>query len=351
MALDRKEANLKMLNEASDLQSKTKESVFRIQKQVAETEDLGTQTIEQLRRQGQQMDEINTEIEGVGAKLDHSEQLMTTFDFWAFNWFGGKKRQAHKDAAAQIEEANKAEHSRVRELFENQKYDGLASKWRPAGMSLVNNPSISAPEIFDPNSTAPDSRWAIDYALAKIDAEGWTYAGDFNFLNKNGVGEESAKWNCYVRRRKWKYSEGKGSGGATDAIRERQDARVAKNRADKTGTQADKVGYVPRNRGAAPTASGLTSSAMNRGGKKDDQDLDPESAAGLAKIKAQDSEINDGLDNISRALDKIGNIAGSINDETKAQNKKLEKMEGSMQNTMEKQTVVNARLKQIKDHA
>ena len=55
MATDRKEANLKMLNETSDIQNKTKETVFRIQKQVEETQELGVATIEQLRRQGAQM--------------------------------------------------------------------------------------------------------------------------------------------------------------------------------------------------------------------------------------------------------------------------------------------------------
>lgn len=81
------------------------------------------------------------------------------------------------------------------------------------------------------------------------------------------------------------------------------------------------------------------------GGRKQnaDQELDSESAAGLGRVKAQDQEIDDGLDSIARTLDKLGNIAGAINDETKTQNKKLEKMENSMQKTQEKQTVVNAR--------
>lgn len=55
MAVDRKEANLKMLNEASQIQAQTKEAIWRIQKQAAEAEGLGVQTLEELRRQGQQM--------------------------------------------------------------------------------------------------------------------------------------------------------------------------------------------------------------------------------------------------------------------------------------------------------
>ncbi len=55
MTMDRKQANLQKLQEASDLQDKTKESVFRIQKNLQETETVGAATLEELRRQGQQM--------------------------------------------------------------------------------------------------------------------------------------------------------------------------------------------------------------------------------------------------------------------------------------------------------
>lgn len=55
MAVDRRDANLKMLNDASDVQNKTKDAIWRIQKQAAEAEDIGAKTLEELRRQGQQM--------------------------------------------------------------------------------------------------------------------------------------------------------------------------------------------------------------------------------------------------------------------------------------------------------
>jgi hypothetical protein len=55
MAVDRKDANLNMLAEAHDTQDKTKEAIWRIQKQTNEAEEIGNQTLEELRRQGQQM--------------------------------------------------------------------------------------------------------------------------------------------------------------------------------------------------------------------------------------------------------------------------------------------------------
>lgn len=55
MAVDRKDANMKKLKEADKIQDKTKEAIWRIQRQAAEAEELGTQTLDELRRQGQQM--------------------------------------------------------------------------------------------------------------------------------------------------------------------------------------------------------------------------------------------------------------------------------------------------------
>ena len=38
---------------------------------------------------------------------------------------------------------------------------------------------------------------------------GWTYADSFGTLNSKGQGMAAAKWNCYVRRRKWRHHEQK----------------------------------------------------------------------------------------------------------------------------------------------
>jgi hypothetical protein len=55
MAVDRRDANMKKLKEADKIQDKTKEAIWRIQRQAAEAEELGAQTLDELRRQGQQM--------------------------------------------------------------------------------------------------------------------------------------------------------------------------------------------------------------------------------------------------------------------------------------------------------
>ena len=56
--MDRREANRAVLAETSSIQDKTKDSTIRTQQKVAEIEDMGTTTLDQLRRQGQQM--VNT---------------------------------------------------------------------------------------------------------------------------------------------------------------------------------------------------------------------------------------------------------------------------------------------------
>ena len=80
MALDRREANLDMIRKAEEQQAATKETVFRIDRQLAETEEIGSQTLEELRKQGAQMEDINSDLDKVSSKLDESANLQSTFD-------------------------------------------------------------------------------------------------------------------------------------------------------------------------------------------------------------------------------------------------------------------------------
>jgi hypothetical protein len=219
MAVDRKEANMKMLQDTNAIQEKAKESVFRAQRMGAEAEQIGVKTLDELRRQGQQMDDINNEIGSVSTKLDQSQALQSRFDRWAGNWIGGKKSAALREAASEITERNVNEHTKIKEVFEHQKFDGIARKWRKNGMVLCTDPSISCDDVFDPalQETLEKTSWSVDFSLQGIDPEGWTYGYDFATLNKIGVGDKEPKWNSYVRRRKWRYVEQKTSaGGAID---------------------------------------------------------------------------------------------------------------------------------------
>ena len=154
----------------------------------------------------------------MSSKLDTSKALQSKFDAWAGNWFGGKRRQAMNEAAAEIQERSKEEHTRIKEVFQHEKFDPISRSWKRGGLVLCTDPNVYCNDVFDP-ATAENtegSRWIIDFSLAGIDAEGWTYSYDFASLNKSGAGDSAPKWNSYVRRRKWRYVDrtgGIGGGG------------------------------------------------------------------------------------------------------------------------------------------
>ncbi len=120
-------------------------------------------------------------------------------------------------------------------------------------------------------------------------------------------------------------------------------------------------------------ASGLASPSMTRGrgGAADtSQDLDAESASGLARLKKRDADIDQGVDAIGKTLDNLGQIAGAMKDEVTTlplivffaikymcvclcavqvltQGAKIERVENAMQKATEKQIVVNARQRKL----
>lgn len=343
MSIDRSAANQKMLREAEDTQSKTKEAVQRIQQQTAATRELGTATLEELRAQGRQMDDINADVQAVNAKLETAAGLQDRFDAWSGNIFGFKKRSAQKEADSEIAAKTKEDLMNVKEVFENEKYDVMSGKWRQQAMTLCNNPTLKAPELFDPHcQTGGTSKWDIDFTLTGIDHEGWTYASDFTYLNKHGAGSPDAAWNSYARRRKWKYSDKSGN-EVIDGVRSRNKERQSQRQAVTAAagqTQTEKIGYVSRANISTMKSSGLTSTSRNNRGK---EELDDESKAGLARINQNDAEIDQGINEISRGLDDLADIADKMKEATQSQNKKLEQIEVNMQEAAGRQAVVNAR--------
>lgn len=348
MAVDRRDANLDMIRAAEEQQAATKETVFRIDRQLAETEEIGNQTLEELRKQGSQMDDINSDLDKVSNKLDQSANLQSTFDKWAGNWWGGKKADAMKEAAAEIANRDTEAMSKVKEVFEHETYATMSRTWKPSEFVLCNAPTVTAPDIFQRTGS---ENWMIDYSLSGIDAEGWTYANDFNSLNKTGAGLPKPAWNSYVRRRKWRYSQKKAGPSENSAINEVRDRNMArmeklKPKSGAGGSQADKIGYVPRAQQAKMAQSGLSSSRM-AGKPAAEDELDEDSAAGLAQLKANDAEIDQSMDRVGAALDRIGNIASQMGSEARSHTDKLERVNDSMTKTSDKTSVINARQKHL----
>lgn len=355
MSVDRRDANKAMLSEAQDTQNKTKESLLRTQQQALQTEQLGAATLETLRAQGRQLDDINTEVQNVNVKLSTASGLQDRYERWAkpiTGLFGGDKKKSEAEASAEL--AARAEQeklnstSRAKEVYENEKYETLKRTWKPKGMFLCSDPEVSAGDVFDPATqvaSANGSKWVIDFSVANIDSEGWTYANSFDALNKSGTGTAAAAWNTYVRRRKWKYL-GKDSGNETmDGIRGRQAERAEKNRVAGPGGAAGAgaaaggmAGYSGRTQ---MKASGLAHVAK---GKKAEA-LDDETRAEMDRLKLNDREIDDGISIVSNSLDNLAGIARNMKEETLSQNKKLEQLETNMHYATDKQAVVNARQK------
>lgn len=331
--------NAQILEEAEAIQDKTKESILRMKQQTAESEQIGQATLEELRRQGEMIDENQAEVDQIDEKLNKASSLQNEFDRWAGNWFGGKKRAAQREAKQEIENrrAEKEEGNQLQEVYEHAKYDSIKRKWRFQGLFTTTLENTQAPDLFDPKlqATIPDTRWSVDFSSSEIDAEGWTYGYDFATLNK-GKGDRQAKWNSYVRRRKWRFTESSSKNSeAVNEIKARNDARTT----NKAGSsQAEKIGYVPRSQ-----LKNLAESGFSKTNK--DENLDDDAKAGLGRLKQNDTEIDQGLDEISNSLDTLTNISQAMNEEARSHTSKLDKLANSMDKVADKQSVVNSRLK------
>ena len=145
----------------------------------------------------------------MSGQLDKTQSLQNQFDRWAGNFFGGKKNAALKEANKEIvANHHKTDDfsSKIKEVFELEKYDSLSRIWRAQGVFLCSNPTVPAANVFDPKTGKDEGtnvNWITDFSQAGIDAEGWTYAYDNAALIKNNGGENNRKWNFYARRRKW----------------------------------------------------------------------------------------------------------------------------------------------------
>lgn len=310
--MDRRDANLKMLSEAEETQKKTREAVERIKQNLATTEEVGSATLEQLRSQGMQMDEISGELNNLDSKLDHTKRLQGKFDVWAGNWGGGKKHQATKEAEDYIAINKDNKLMSATDVYEQQKYDRLTMKWKPHNFVLYANPSLETSVAFDPEYAAvtKGSPWVIDYTLSSIDALGWTYGSDFKTLDANGSGAPKALWNSYVRRRKWRHeSKNTETAAVVKEVQQRNQERLNA----RTGSPVKRGSFS-----GAPVAlqdTGYTSSVVTARAGKTSQKLDDESQAGLDRIQQNDADIDEGLAAISGSLDTIFAMSSAMKEE------------------------------------
>jgi hypothetical protein len=150
--------------------------------------------------------------------LEKTQKLQSQFDRWAGNWLGGRKSKAIQDAQAEIASRKQEVTADMKEVFENEKFDTLRSSWKSTGLTMCSDPTRPAPSHYEVGGKdANGFTWMIDYSVSGIDAEGWTYSYDFHTLNRNGSGDNSKKWNSYVRRRKWRLEDKRTTNGTVES--------------------------------------------------------------------------------------------------------------------------------------
>jgi hypothetical protein len=174
--MDRRDANMKVLSEAEATQVKTLESIERMKRQAASTEEVGAATLEQLRSQGNQMDDLSGELVGLNVKIEKTKKLQSTFDAWAGrtplyvwrlynnhefillywlgNWGGWKRNAADKEANNYIAMNKDNKLLMVKDVYEQQKYNSLSRKWNHFNYVLFANTSTEVSVPFDPSSAA-----------------------------------------------------------------------------------------------------------------------------------------------------------------------------------------------------
>jgi hypothetical protein len=117
------------LQEAGEIQRRTKGSLQRIQQQLAETDEIGSLTLATLEDQGNHADRILKETRHLNDILNKTSKLQNRFAAWSFSF--GSGRQAWKLA--------RAEQKEEQQLGRIQKTTASPNKIRCQGTSIKND--------------------------------------------------------------------------------------------------------------------------------------------------------------------------------------------------------------------
>lgn len=130
--------------------------------------------------------------------------MQKTFDFYSLT-FGAKHKISEEAALRERDEIRN-----TKEVYQLEKFDPLSQQWTKFHIISCNNNSLICDDYIHLYGKDTGGSWAVDFSIANIDIDGWTYAFDLASLAKNGTGEAKPKWNSYVRRRKWKFEDSSG---------------------------------------------------------------------------------------------------------------------------------------------
>jgi len=94
--------NAEVIREAEIIQQKTKDSLLRVERQAAQAEALGENTLAELQKQRYQTQRIQMDGEDLNAKISKAKRLQQRFDNWSLNVGGFQKRSARREAKEEI---------------------------------------------------------------------------------------------------------------------------------------------------------------------------------------------------------------------------------------------------------
>lgn len=161
--------NAEVIQEADDVQQKTKAALYRIQQQATEAEELGEGTLEEMREQRYQQQRIQMDAEDLNASLTKTKKLQNSFDRWAGNWRGYHKKQAKAEAHEKIAAA---ERKRQRARVGKENNDAETGKTTASSMVSKGNPRVRSKVVKrPPKRTDLLSSDLANPAVAKLDDE------------------------------------------------------------------------------------------------------------------------------------------------------------------------------------
>ena len=216
--------------------------------------------------------------------------------------------------------------------------------------------SLPPRDVRSPTHETPMGTWEVDFDRPNIDAEGWSYAGDFSHFMEKAKTKSSADWRTSVRQRSWLFRRNTETAHSSEVqeIKERQRNRVQQGSSSSSSSSSSNGGVTIDMHSVFGQGGGFT---MNETGGRGDwrsainkeseqgRHLTQEERDGLRDISRADREIDEDIEAIGDIVDRLGVKAQRFNEEVTHQNQMLETMERKVEVEQDKLEGVTKRVK------
>ena len=362
-------SNQTALEEAKRVQEETKKRLDNTQRMLQETDEVADETAQRLAQQTEQIGDITDTVDGSLATLQQVDKNIDTFEKWRGNFFGGK-RKAEEHAIITGDDGS-LDRDGFREVLENEVWATFKREWvaasePPVFSSVTGDPlpeylltHLPPRDLRSPTYETPLGTWELDFNRQTIDAEGWSYAKDFEHFMDSSKVKSAPDWRCHARQRSWLFSKNENTAMNEEVreIRDRQEERrregfvnSSNNSSSKNGetVKIDMHGVFGEGGGGIKLSQTGTKgdwrSAIN-GNTEEGRQLTQEERNGLREISHNDHEMDGQIDMIGNMIDGLGDKARNMNQEVTHQNEMLDNMERKVQDEQDKLSKVTQRVK------